>query len=51
MYKYLNVHPKGKIVRDCVKRAITLTANMDYMTVQRELNRYKKVTGAKKFQF
>lgn len=49
MYKYLNVHPKGKIVGDCVKRAITLAANMDYMTVQRELNRYKKVTGAKSF--
>lgn len=49
MYKYLNVHPKCKIAGDCVKRAITLAANMDYMTVQRELNRYKKVTGAKSF--
>lgn len=49
MYKYLNVHPKGLIVGDCVKRAITTAAQMDYMEVQRELNRYKKITGAKTF--
>lgn len=49
MYQYLNVHPKGLIVGDCVKRAITLAAQMDYMEVQRELNRYKKVTGAQSF--
>lgn len=49
MYKYLNVHPKGLRVGDCVKRAITLVAQMDYMEVQRELNRYKKVTGAKSY--
>lgn len=46
MYKYLNVHPKGLKVRDCVKRAITTTTGMDYMEVQRELNRFKKITGA-----
>lgn len=46
MYVFLNVHPKGKFVGDCVKRAITLAAQMDYMEVQRQLNRYKKVTGA-----
>ena len=49
MYKYFNAHPKGLSVGDCVKRAITLAAQMDYMEVQRELNRYKKVTGAKAF--
>ena len=49
MYKYFNAHPKGLSVGDCVKRAITLAAQMDYMQVQRELNRYKKVTGAKAF--
>ena len=49
MYKYFNAHPKGLSVEDCVKRAITLAAQMDYMEVQRELNRYKKVTGAKAF--
>lgn len=49
MYKFLNVHPEGKRVRDCVKRAITLVAEMDYHQVQLELNRYKKVTGAKNF--
>ena len=49
MYKYLNVHPKNLLVRDCVKRAITLTTGMDYMEVQRQLNRFKKITGAKAF--
>ena len=49
MYRYYNAHPKGLIVGDCVKRAITLAARMDYMEVQRELNRYKKVTGAATF--
>lgn len=49
MYKFLNVHPEGKRVGDCVKRAITLVAQMDYHQVQLELNRYKKVTGAKKY--
>ena len=46
MYTYYNAHPKGLLVGDCVKRAISKAANMDYMEVQRELNRYKKVTGA-----
>ena len=49
MYKFLNVHPKGLRVSDCVKRAITTTTGMDYMEVQRELNRFKKITGASKF--
>lgn len=49
MYVFLNVHPKGKIVGDCVKRAITTAAQMDYMEVQRQLNRYKRVTGAESF--
>ena len=49
MYTYYNAHPKGLSVADCVKRAITVAAQMDYMEVQRELNRYKKITGAKAF--
>lgn len=49
MYTYYNAHPKGLNVGDCVKRAITVAAQMDYMEVQRELNRYKKVTGAASF--
>lgn len=48
-YKYYNAHPEGKRVGDCVKRAISLVANMDYHQVQLELNRYKKVTGAKTY--
>ena len=49
MYTYYNAHPKGLLVGDCVKRAISKAANMDYMEVQRELNRYKKVTGASSY--
>ena len=48
-FKYYNAHPEGKRVGDCVKRAISLVAQMDYHQVQLELNRYKKVTGTKKF--
>ena len=49
MYKYYNPHPKGLSVDDCVKRAIVAVTGRDYVTVQRELNEYKKVTGAKSF--
>lgn len=49
MFRYYNAHPKGKIVGDCVKRAICKAGEMDYMEVQRNLNRYKKVTCAKNF--
>lgn len=48
-YKFNNPHPKGKIVGDCVKRAITLATGKDYMEVQRELNRCKKITGCSTF--
>lgn len=49
MYQYLNVHPQGKCVGDCVKRAITKATGMDYHEVQLALNRYKKITKAEKF--
>ena len=49
MYKFFNAHPKGLIVRDCVKRSITKATGIDYMEVSRELNRFKKITGAKSF--
>jgi len=49
IFLYFNAHPDNKNVGDCVKRAITLCSNMDYQTVQNELNRYKKITNAKKF--
>jgi hypothetical protein len=34
---------------DCVKRAISVVTGKSYTEVQRELNEYKKITGAKKF--
>lgn len=49
MYKYYNPHPKGLSTDDCVKRAIVVVTGRDYALVQRELNEYKKVTGAKSF--
>ena len=49
MFVYYNAHPKNLSVDDCVKRAISKAANMDYMEVQRALNRYKKITGASSF--
>ena len=49
MYKYYNPHPKGLSTDDCVKRAIVVVTGMDYAKVQRELNEYKTVTGAKSF--
>ena len=49
MFVYYNAHPKNLSVGDCVKRAISKASNMDYMEVQRELNRYKKITGASSF--
>ena len=49
MYKYYNPHPKGLSTDDCVKRAIVVVTGLDYSKVQRELNEYKMVTGAKSF--
>ena len=46
---YNNPHPQGKIVKDCVKRAITLATGRDYRDISLELNRIKKITGCEKF--
>lgn len=48
-FKFNNPHPKGLLVRDCVKRAITLATGKDYKQVQLDLNRLKKVTYSNKF--
>lgn len=49
MYEFLNLHPKGKIVGDCVKRAFTLLTGETYHEISLALNRLKKETGAKTF--
>ena len=51
MFKYYNPHPKGITteVGDCVKRAIVVTTGIPYIKVQNELNKYKKITGARSF--
>jgi len=49
IYKFNNPHPNGKLVSDCVKRAITICSGLDYNTVQTLLNIYKRnVTKTKK---
>ncbi len=49
MFKYCNSNPRELIIGDCVKRAIVIAANMEYATVERELNNYKKITGAESY--
>ena len=48
-YKFCNPHPDGKIVNDCVKRAICLAEGRDYKDVKNDLNRLKRELGLKKF--
>lgn len=48
-YQYYNPHPQGKLVNDCAKRAIVRVTDKDYHQVQLELNRYKKISKAEKF--
>ena len=49
MFQFLNVHPKGLFVKDCVKRALTFATGKPYEEVSLELNRLKKKTKCKKF--
>lgn len=49
LFVFNNPHPKGCLVGDCVKRAITIATGIDYREVSLELNRYKKETGSKRF--
>ena len=48
-FEFLCLHPKGKIVRDCVKRALTFATGLTYQEVSLMLNRLKKETKCKKF--
>ena len=47
--QYFNPHPKGKLVNDCVKRALTLATGKSYQEISLALNRYKKITNSKSF--
>ena len=46
MYKYYNAHPKGFLLDDCINRAISVTAKMEYFAVCEALGRQKKASGA-----
>ena len=49
MFVKLNLHPEGKNVGDCVKRALAKGFEIDYREMSLELNRLKKITGSKEF--
>ena len=49
MFIYYNAHPKQKLVGDCVKRALSKASGKDYREISIALNRYKKSTGAQRF--
>lgn len=49
IWQFNNPHPKGLMVGDCVKRAITIATGKSYGEVSRELNRLKREIGATKF--
>ena len=49
MFKLTNPHPKGKLVRDCVKRAITIASEINYHDVAIMLNRFRDISGGNKF--
>ena len=49
MYTFMNPHPKGCLVGDCVKRALTIATGEDYREVSRQLNRIKRELNADKF--
>lgn len=49
MYKYYNPNPSGKISDDCVKRAICVCTGSDYGVISRQLNAFRRVSGAKRF--
>lgn len=49
MFKYLNLHPQKKDVKDCVKRALAFVSGLPYEQVARELNALKKETGCRYF--
>lgn len=48
-FKRVNPHPQCLIVGDCVKRACVLASGINYHDIAIMLNRFRKETGAKKF--
>lgn len=48
-FKMMNPHPQGLRVKDCVKRACVLASGINYHDIAIMLNRFRKETGARKF--
>lgn len=51
MYRNVNPHPQGKRTRDCVKRALCLGSEINYHDIAIMLNRYRKETHAKAYNY
>ena len=49
MYKYYNAHPNGFLLDDSIKRAVSVTARIDYINVEVALNKCKKASGSELF--
>ena len=49
MFKFINPHPQGLRVRDCVKRACCLASEINYHDIAIMLNRYRTESGGKHF--
>lgn len=48
-FVFENPHPQQKRVGDCVKRACTLASEINYHDIAIMLNRFRKETGARRF--
>ena len=48
-FVFRNPHPQSKRVGDCVKRACVIASDINYHDIAIMLNRYRKETGARRF--
>ena len=46
-YKYLNANPKGNLIGDCAIRSLSVAAELEYDTVKRALEIFRKLTRAR----
>ena len=49
MFKFVNPHPQGKRVGDCVKRALCLASEINYHDIAIMLNRYRDVSKTERY--
>lgn len=49
MFKYYNPNPAGLLIDDCAVRAICVVSGEKYQDIYRQINAFRRVTGAKKY--